>query len=176
MHSPHIAPSHPLADPHGTTPRVPWAALILLAVAQFMVILDVTVVNVALPSIGDGLHFSGDDLQWVVTAYVLFTGGLMLFGGRMADLIGRRPVLLAGLHILPSTPASWPGARGLDFTGAVALMGGLVALVLSITGASQHGWVSTYTAATAALSAVLIATFARTEMRSARPLVAPATW
>ncbi len=76
-----------------------WTVLALLAIAQFMVILDVTVVNVALPSIGDALDFSSGQLQWVVSAYVLFTGGLMLLGGRVADLVGRRPVFLTGLGV-----------------------------------------------------------------------------
>lgn len=77
--------------------RKSWALLALLSVAQFMVILDITVVNVALPSIGADLGFSPNDLQWVVTAYALFTGGLILLGGRMADLLGRREIFLAGL-------------------------------------------------------------------------------
>ncbi len=75
----------------------PWIVLVLLSIAQFMVILDVTVVNVALPSIGKDLGFQRDQLQWVVTAYVLFTGGLLLMGGRAADVLGRRSVFLAGL-------------------------------------------------------------------------------
>ena len=79
--------------------RRPWSVLVLLCVAQFMVILDITVVNVALPSIGTALDFAPADLQWVVTAYVLLTGGLLLLGGRAADLLGRRPVFLAGLLI-----------------------------------------------------------------------------
>ena len=64
-----------------------------------MVILDVTVVNVALPSIGKALSFAATDLQWVVTVYVLFTGGLMLLGGRATDLLGRRRVFLVGLLV-----------------------------------------------------------------------------
>src|SRR4051794_4073468 len=84
--------------PHDDEHR-PWSILVLLAIAQFMVILDVTVVNVALPSIGDALDFSAGRLSWVVTAYVLFTGGLMLLGGRLADLAGRRRVFVAGLAI-----------------------------------------------------------------------------
>src|SRR3954466_14623367 len=88
----HSAP-HPHQGPHAgpATPdeRRPWTVLALLAVAQFMVILDVTVVNVALPSIGAGLGFATADLAWVVSAYVIFTGGLMLLGGRLADLLGR---------------------------------------------------------------------------------------
>jgi EmrB/QacA subfamily drug resistance transporter len=77
----------------------PWAPLVLLSLAQFMVVLDVTVANVALPSIGADLDFSPGDLQWVVTAYVLVTGGLLLLGGRIADLVDRRLVFLAGLAI-----------------------------------------------------------------------------
>src|SRR5262249_39664724 len=72
--------------------RRPWGLLVLLCVPQFMVILDATVVNVALPSIGRSLGFATADLQWVVTVYVLMTGGLMLLGGRGADLLGRRGV------------------------------------------------------------------------------------
>lgn len=79
--------------------RQPWSVLIVLSVAQFMVILDITVVNVALPSIGEALAFAPGDLQWVVTAYVLFTGGFLLLGGRATDLLGRRRVFLAGLMV-----------------------------------------------------------------------------
>jgi EmrB/QacA subfamily drug resistance transporter len=75
----------------------PWTLLVLLCIAQFMVILDATIVNVALPSIRRALHFAATDLQWVVTAYVLATGGLLLLGGRAADLLGRRRAFLAGL-------------------------------------------------------------------------------
>ena len=77
----------------------PWSVLILLSVAQFMVILDATVVNVALPSIGRSLHVAAGDLQWVVTAYVLMSGGLVLLGGRAADILGRRRMFLAGLSV-----------------------------------------------------------------------------
>jgi EmrB/QacA subfamily drug resistance transporter len=72
-------------------------ALILLAAAQFVVVLDASIVNVALPSIGSDLHFSEANLQWVVNAYVLVFGGFLLLGGRMADLLGRRRVFIAGL-------------------------------------------------------------------------------
>ena len=81
------------------TDRISWWILSFIGVAQFMVILDVTVVNIALPSISKGLNFSATDLQWVVTVYVLFTGGLMLLGGRSADLFGRRRMFLLGLLI-----------------------------------------------------------------------------
>ena len=74
-----------------------WIALILLCVAQFVVVLDASIVNVALPTIGDALHFSEGDLPWVVNAYVLTFGGFLLLGGRMADLLGRRRVFMGGL-------------------------------------------------------------------------------
>jgi EmrB/QacA subfamily drug resistance transporter len=110
--------------------RRPWAALLLLSLAQFMVVLDVTVVNVALPSIGADLHFAPGDLQWVVTAYVLLTGSLLVFGGRMADLLGRRPVFLAGLIVftasslasgLAGSPGALIAARALQGLGAAML-------------------------------------------------------
>src|SRR5919202_3772930 len=74
-----------------------WIALALLAAAQFVVVLDAAIVNVALPSIGRALHFSQDDLSWVVNAYTLTFGGFLLLGGRMADLIGRRTMFIGGL-------------------------------------------------------------------------------
>jgi len=96
MHGAHDAGGHAATGEHE---HRSWATLAVLAVAEFMVILDVTVVNVALPSIGRSLHFDPADLPWVVTAYVLVTGALMLLGGRLTDRVGRRPVLLAGVGI-----------------------------------------------------------------------------
>ncbi len=77
-----------------------WTALILLCVAQFVVVLDASIVNVALPSIGRGLHFSEQNLPWVVNAYVIAFGGFLLLGGRAADLLGRRRVFMAGLILV----------------------------------------------------------------------------
>jgi EmrB/QacA subfamily drug resistance transporter len=74
-----------------------WIALALLCVAQFVVVLDASIVNVALPTIGHALDFSQDNLSWVVNAYVLTFGGFLLLGGRMADLLGRRRVFMGGL-------------------------------------------------------------------------------
>jgi EmrB/QacA subfamily drug resistance transporter len=79
------------------------ATLILACLAQFMVILDVSVVNVALPSIGNALHFSETDLQWVVNAYTVTFGGFLLLGGRAADLLGRRRVFVSGLVLFALT-------------------------------------------------------------------------
>src|SRR3954452_18878847 len=74
-----------------------WLALGLLCVAQFVVVLDASIVNVALPSIGKALDFSQENLSWVVNAYVLTFGGFLLLGGRLADLLGRRRVFMSGL-------------------------------------------------------------------------------
>src|SRR5213082_3393230 len=76
-----------------------WAALAVIVAAQFMVILDIAIVNVALPSIKTDLHFTQESLQWVVTAYALLFGGVLLLGGRMADLLGRRRLFMAGLAL-----------------------------------------------------------------------------
>jgi len=74
-----------------------WFALAVLVAAQFMVVLDVAIVNVALPTIKTDLHFSQEGLQWVITAYSILFGGVLLLGGRAADLLGRRRMFMAGL-------------------------------------------------------------------------------
>src|SRR6266496_2410974 len=74
-----------------------WAALAVIVAAQFMVVLDVAIVNVALPSIKTDLHFSQESLQWVITAYSILFGGVLLLGGRLADVLGRRRLFVAGL-------------------------------------------------------------------------------
>src|SRR3954452_7945134 len=91
-----------MVGPHpahaSATPRR-WGVLVLLWLAQFMVILDVTVVNVALPVIAGQLGLDRSALTWVVTAYTLCFGGLMLLGGRLADAFGRRRIFLTGLAV-----------------------------------------------------------------------------
>jgi EmrB/QacA subfamily drug resistance transporter len=77
--------------------RMKYLALALLALTQFVIVLDASIVNVALPSIGRALHFNQDDLSWVVNAYTLTFGGFLLLGGRLADLLGRRRLFIAGL-------------------------------------------------------------------------------
>src|SRR5438477_6197373 len=74
-----------------------WFALAVIVAGQFMVVLDVAIVNVALPSIKTDLHFTQESLQWVITAYSIFFGGVLLLGGRLADLLGRRRLFMAGL-------------------------------------------------------------------------------
>src|SRR4029078_7931866 len=83
-------------------------SLALLAATQFVLILDIAIVTVALPSIGKDLDFAPADLPWVINAYALIFGGFLLLGGRMSDLIGRRRMFMAGLILF--TTASLAGA------------------------------------------------------------------
>src|SRR6476646_5895961 len=104
-----------------------WWALALLCAAFFMVILDGTIVLVALPSIGADLHFSKQGLQWVVSSYALAFGGLLLLGGRAADLLGRRRVFMTGVVLFTAaslvcglawSPAALLAARAVQGAGA----------------------------------------------------------
>jgi EmrB/QacA subfamily drug resistance transporter len=113
-----------------TSDRRKWWALGLLSAVQFMVVLDIAVVNVALPSIQADLGFSQEDLQWVISAYALVFGGLLLLGGRAADLLGRRRVFLAGLVVFTAASLlaglAWSepsliGARALQGLGAAVI-------------------------------------------------------
>jgi EmrB/QacA subfamily drug resistance transporter len=115
-----------------------WLALTLLAAAQFVVVLDAAIVNVALPSIGTDLDFSQGDLSWVVNAYTLFFGGFLLLGGRMADLIGRRRLFIGGLILFAAASlaggfASSPGmliaARAVQGLGAAMLSPAALSLI-----------------------------------------------
>ncbi len=76
-----------------------WLVLVLVCIAQFMVVLDATIVNVALPSIQRGLHFSPTSLQWIVNGYTLMFGGFLLLGGRLSDLLGRQRLFIAGVIV-----------------------------------------------------------------------------
>jgi EmrB/QacA subfamily drug resistance transporter len=77
----------------------PWLVLVIACLAQFMVVLDASVVNIALPSVQRGLHFSAANLQWVVNSYTLIFGGFLLLGGRLADLLGRKRLFVAGVML-----------------------------------------------------------------------------
>lgn len=246
-------------------------ALAMLAMADFIVILDASIINVALPSIGRGLHLSQGGLSWVVNAYVLAFGGFLLLGGRIADILGRRRVFIAGLTVfslaslagglavngtlliaargvqglaaaalapaalslVTATFAEGPqrnramgiwgavagsGAaagvllggilttglgwrwilfvnvpvgigcalaaphliaesraprdeQGFDVVGAVAITGGLGALVYGLVGVSHAGWLSPRTAGSLAVAAALLGAFTVIERRTASPLV-----
>jgi EmrB/QacA subfamily drug resistance transporter len=114
--------------------RRKWIALALLASAQFVVVLDASITNVALPSIGRALNFSQNNLSWVVNSYVLTFGGFLLLGGRMADLLGRRRVFVAGLILfsIASLAGGLSGVTGSQGQLIVArLFQGLGAAILS---------------------------------------------
>src|SRR6185437_6033126 len=108
-----------------------WRAFALLAVALFMTVIDLTIVNVSLPTIGRDLHFSETNLQWVVTAYALTFGGFLLLGGRAADLLGRRRVLMVGLGLFSAASLAAALANGAGFmVGARAVQGIGAAIML----------------------------------------------
>src|SRR5262249_47944619 len=107
-----------------------WRAFALLAVAYFMTIIDLTIVNVSLPTIGRDLHFSQTNLQWVVTAYALTFGGLLLLGGRAADLLGRRRILMLGLAIFTAASLACGRATGEAFLIASRAVQGVGAAIM----------------------------------------------
>ena len=80
-----------------------WLALAVIVAAQFMVVLDIAIVNVALPAIKTDLHFSQPSLQWVISAYTILFGGFLLLGGRLGDILGRRRVFMAGLSLFTAS-------------------------------------------------------------------------
>src|SRR5919112_626846 len=108
-----------------------WLALPLLALAQFVVVLDASIVNVALPSIGTDLKFAQEDLSWVVNGYTLFFGGFLLLGGRMADLIGRRRLFVGGLVLFALASLAGGLATSSGMLIAARAVQGLGAAILS---------------------------------------------
>jgi EmrB/QacA subfamily drug resistance transporter len=108
-----------------------WSALALIVTAQFMVILDVAIVNVALPSIKSDLHFSSTNLQWVISAYAILFGGTLLLGGRLGDLLGRRRLFMTGLGLFAVSSLlcglAWSEGSLIAFRGLQGLGGALLA-------------------------------------------------
>src|SRR3954465_3011639 len=120
---------------HGTNP---WLVLVLICFAQFMVVLDGTVVNVALPSIQADLGLSESNLQWIVNAYTLVFGGFLLLGGRAGDLLGRKRLFLFGIVIftvaslldgLSTSSGMLIGARALQGLGAAFISPAALAII-----------------------------------------------
>jgi len=118
-----------------------WRAFAVLAVSFFMTIVDLTIVNVALPTIGRDLHFSESNLQWVVTAYGITFGGFLLLGGRAADLLGRRRIMMAGLAVftaaslgagLAASDAFLIAMRGLQGFGAAVVLPAALSIVMNM--------------------------------------------
>ena len=122
------------------TARRKWWALALLSVVQFMVVLDIAIVNVALPSIQADLGFSQENLQWVISAYALAFGGFLLLGGRAADMLGRRRMFVAGLAVfaigsllagLAWSEASLIGARSIQGLGAAIISPAALSILMT---------------------------------------------
>jgi EmrB/QacA subfamily drug resistance transporter len=118
-----------------------WRAFAVLAVSFFMTIVDLTIVNVALPTIGRALHFSESNLQWVVTAYGITFGGFLLLGGRAADLLGRRRILMVGLAVftaaslgagLARSEGLLIALRGLQGFGAAIVLPAALSIVMNM--------------------------------------------
>ena len=123
-----------MTSTHGNTNR--WRAFALLAVSYFMTVVDFTIVNVSLPTIGRDLHLSATGLQWVVTAYGLTLGGFLLFGGRAADLLGRRRILMVGLALFTGASLACGLATGDAFLiagRAVQGLGGAIMLPAALS-------------------------------------------
>src|ERR671911_33773 len=123
-----------------TSPRLKWFGLALLGAVQFMVVLDIAIVNVALPSIQTDLEFSQANLQWVISAYALVFGGFLLLGGRTADILGRRRVFMIGLIAftigsllcgLAWSEASLIGARAIQGLGAATISPAALAILMT---------------------------------------------
>ncbi len=127
-------------DPTARSDRSRWLALAVIVAAQFMVVLDIAIVNVALPSIKNDLHFSQASLQWVITAYSIMFGGVLLLGGRLADRLGRRRMFIGGLGLfviasllsgLAWSEGSLIGFRALQGLGAALLSPAALALLMT---------------------------------------------
>src|SRR5882757_4958025 len=119
-----------------TDNRTRWLALIVLCLGTLMIVLDTTIVNVALPSIRTDLHFSQTSLAWVVNAYLLTFGGFLLLGGRLGDLYGHRRLFLAGISLftVASLACGLSTSQGLLLTSrAVQGVGGAVASAVSLS-------------------------------------------
>jgi EmrB/QacA subfamily drug resistance transporter len=114
-----------------STQRAKNLALLLLAMTQFVIVIDASIVNVALPSIGAHLHFSRDDLTWVVNSYTLTFGGFLLLGGRMADLLGRRRMFMLGLVVFSLASLGGGLAQSETWLIAARAIQGLGAAIVS---------------------------------------------
>src|SRR5258707_13933010 len=116
-----------------------WRAFAVLAVSFFMTIVDLTIVNVALPTIGRKLHMAESDLQWVVTGYGLTFGGFLLLGGRAADLLGRRRIMMAGLSVFTAASLGCALATSQEFLIPMRCLQGLGPAV-ALSPALSVGW------------------------------------
>src|SRR5437667_406819 len=147
-------------------PRPQPLQLALILVAAFMVVLDFSIVNVALPSIERELHMPADAVQWIVTGYAISFGGLLILGGRAADLLGRPRMFVVGLvafalaSLAARAPRLTPGA--------------VTPAAFAVAQAVPLGWTSPLVIAAAATAAAAAAFFVKAETRHPAPLIRPA--
>ncbi|WP_416956310.1 MFS transporter [Nocardioides sp. T5] len=146
-HGHHSHPHHDAPDHDVPAVRRPWTVLALMLAAQVMVVLDVSVVNVALPSIATDLRLSSTNYQWLISAYVLLSGGFLLLGGRVADLFDRRRVFLSGLTLFTAgsltagfadTALTLIAARGAQGAGAALLTPAAMSIVMATYSGRQR--------------------------------------
>ncbi|MDR0346605.1 MAG: MFS transporter [Nocardiopsaceae bacterium] len=139
--NPHTTGRYPAAMATPPAARRPALILVSLALAQLIIALDYSIVFVALPDIGSGIGFRGQDLQWVIGAYAVTFGGFLLLGGRLSDLLGRRQLFLTGLGLyalasaaggLAATPAVLVAARGLQGLGGAVLGPATLSLITTM--------------------------------------------
>src|ERR1700716_261609 len=126
-----MTPLSPPQTPPLYTPRAKNLALLLLAMTQFVIVIDASIVNVALPSIGSALNFSRTDLSWVVNAYTLTFGRFLLLGGRLADLLGRRRLFMIGLVVFSLASLAGGFAQSEPWLIAARAVQGLGAALVS---------------------------------------------
>jgi EmrB/QacA subfamily drug resistance transporter len=150
MHTTDTVPDTATAASHHeaeTGPHKSWAVLALALTAQILVVLDISVVNTALPAIGESLRLGSNDLQWLVTAYLLLSGGGLLLGGRLADLLPRRRVFLTGIAVFTgaslasgfaNNAAELIVARGAQGLGAALMTPAALSLVMTTYSGAQR--------------------------------------
>ena len=139
----------------GDSNRRRWIALVVLCVGQLMIVLDATVVNVALPSIQKDLHFSTSSLAWVINAYLITFGGLLLMAGRVGDLVGPKKVFVTGVGLftvasifcgLAETQVELVAARFVQGAGAAVVAATILGILVTIftgPGRRREPWAST---------------------------------
>src|SRR3954463_4974683 len=155
-----LAPHHPTsvqtgvhADASSAGHKKPWAVLAVTLTAQILVVVDISVVNTALPTIGRSLQLDGSQLQWLVTAYLMMSGGGLLLGGRISDLLSRRRVFLTGLALF----------TGASLLSGFATSGGQLIATRSVQGLSAA-------LLTPSALALITTTYAGTQRRTALAL------
>src|SRR2546428_483288 len=148
-----------------------WTALGFIALAQLMAALDATIVSIALPSAQRALAASDAERQWVITAYTLAFGGLLLLGGRIADTVGRKRAFVLGLAGFAIASAVGGSAPSVEVLRVVLATGGLVALVYACTQAVSAGWGAQEVILLLVASSALLILFVVRETRTSEPLL-----